>query len=223
MRSAKAPRYQGKISSWKDEQGFGFIAQNGGGPSVFFHIKAFTERGIRPAPGDIVTYELSANEKGQPRAERVAFVRDRHARPDAPSGARSGSPLLAFGFLAVLAVAVVLGALPVLALGLYAVASLVTFITYGVDKSAARNGRWRTRESTLHMLGLIGGWPGALLAQRVYRHKSKKREFQMVFWLTVLVNCAVLGVLTLPGGDAYLRDALGLAWRANVTGSAIGW
>ena len=198
MRQAKPPRYQGKISSWKDEQGFGFIAQNGGGPSVFFHIKAFTERGIRPAAGDLVTYELSANEKGQPRAERVAFVHDRHARPEAPSGAGAGSPLIAFGFLAVLAVAVVLGRLPLPVLGLYVVASLVAFIAYGVDKSAARNGRWRTKESTLHMLGLCGGWPGALLAQRVYRHKSKKREFQVVFWFTVLVNCAVLGWTVLP-------------------------
>ena len=198
MRQAKTPRYQGKISSWKDEQGFGFITQSGGGPSVFFHIKAFTERGVRPAAGDIVTYELSANDKGQPRAERVAFVRERHARPETPSGARSGSPLIAFGFFAVLVVAVALGRLPALALGLYAGASLITFVVYGVDKSAARNGRWRTKESTLHMLGLVGGWPGALLAQRVYRHKSKKQEFQIVFWCTVLVNCAVLGWTVLP-------------------------
>lgn len=211
MRRTRTPRYQGKISSWKDEQGFGFIAQNGGGPSVFFHIKAFTERGIRPAAGDLVTYELSANEKGQPRAERVAFVRDRDARPDASSGSRSGSPLIAFGFLAVLAVAVLLGRLPALVLGLYAVASLVAFIAYGVDKSAARNGRWRTKESTLHMLGLVGGWPGALLAQRVYRHKSKKQEFQVVFWLTVFLNCGVLGWTMLPGGADSLRAVLGLA------------
>jgi len=198
MRSTKAPRYQGRISSWKDEQGFGFIAQDGGGPSVFFHIKALTERGTRPAPGDMVTYELSTNDRGQPRAERVAFVRNRHARPDAPAGSRSGSPLIALGFLAVLALAVLLGRLPPLVLGLYAAVSLVAFIAYGVDKSAARNGRWRTKESTLHMLGLVGGWPGALLAQRVYRHKSKKQEFQVVFWCTVLVNCCVLGWAMLP-------------------------
>lgn len=113
---------------------------------------------------------------------------------------RSGSPLIAFGFFAVIAVAVLLGKLPLLALGLYIVASLVTFIVYGVDKSAARKGRWRTRESTLHLLGLLGGWPGALLAQRVYRHKSKKREFQAVFWTTVFLNCAVLGWTVLPAG-----------------------
>jgi uncharacterized membrane protein YsdA (DUF1294 family)/cold shock CspA family protein len=198
MRQAKPPRYQGKISSWKDEQGFGFIAQNGGGPGVFFHIKAFTERGIRPAPGDLVTYQLGVNDKGQPRAERVALVRKRSTPARDTSGPGSGSPLIAFGFFAVLGIAVVLGKLPPQALGLYAGASLAAFLAYGLDKSAARNGRWRTKESTLHLLALVGGWPGALLAQRVYRHKSKKREFQVVFWATVLVNCGVLGWTMLP-------------------------
>jgi len=198
MRQTKTPRYQGRVSSWKDEQGFGFIAQNGGGPSVFFHIKAFTERGIRPAPGDLVTYELHVNDKGQPRAERVAFVRDRTAPARESSASRSGSPLIAFGFFAMLGIAVLLGKLPALALGLYTGASVVAFIAYGLDKSAARNGRWRTKESTLHMLALVGGWPGALLAQRVYRHKSKKREFQVVFWAIVLLNCGVLGWAMLP-------------------------
>lgn len=211
MRQVKAPRYQGRISSWKDEQGFGFIARNGGGPSVFVHVKSFTDRSIRPTEGDMVTYELSANDKGQPRAERVAFAGGRAVPVRESSGPRSGSPLIAFAFFAVLAIAVLLGRLPALVPGLYALASLVTFIAYGVDKSAARNNRWRTRESTLHTLGLIGGWPGALLAQRVYRHKSKKREFQVVFWATVLVNCGVLAWTMWPGSAAYLREALGVA------------
>lgn len=211
MRQAKAPRYQGRISSWKDEQGFGFVAQNGGGPSVFVHISSFTDRGMRPAEGDVVTYELGVNDKGQARAERVDFARGRGARAADPSATRSGSPagspLIAFGFLIVLALAVLL---PPFVLGLYVAASLVTFVAYGVDKSAARNKRWRTRESTLHMLGLVGGWPGALLAQRVLRHKSKKQAFQTVFWLTVLINCAVLGWTMLPGGVDSLRGALGV-------------
>lgn len=177
--------------------------------------QVFADRGIRPVEGDLVTYELGVNDKGQPRAERVAFVGGQRAPvPDASTNgvkASAGSPLIAFGFLIVLALAVLIGRLPPSVLGLYIGASLVTFVAYGIDKSAARNKRWRTRESTLHMLGLVGGWPGALLAQRVLRHKSKKREFQMVFWLTVLVNCAVLGWTMLPGGVDSLRTALGLA------------
>jgi uncharacterized membrane protein YsdA (DUF1294 family) len=74
---------------------------------------------------------------------------------------------------------------------IYLLASVVSFLTYALDKSAARAGRWRTRESTLHLLALFGGWPGALLAQRVLRHKSSKRSFQVVFWMTALCNCLV--------------------------------
>ncbi|NHQ87825.1 DUF1294 domain-containing protein [Iodobacter sp. HSC-16F04] len=76
--------------------------------------------------------------------------------------------------------------------GGYLAVSIVAFIAYALDKSAARNDRWRTEERTLHLLALLGGWPGALLAQRVLRHKSKKTAFLRVFWATVLVNCAAL-------------------------------
>jgi uncharacterized membrane protein YsdA (DUF1294 family) len=69
----------------------------------------------------------------------------------------------------------------------------MTYFIYGFDKSAAQNQRWRVAERTLHLLALLGGWPGALCAQQRYRHKSKKSAFLVVFWLTVLVNCSVLG------------------------------
>jgi uncharacterized membrane protein YsdA (DUF1294 family) len=84
------------------------------------------------------------------------------------------------------------GNLPWLIAGGYLLMSIVAFIAYALDKSAAKNNRWRTPESTLHLLGLLGGWPGALLAQRWLRHKSKKTAFLVVFWATVLINCAVL-------------------------------
>jgi uncharacterized membrane protein YsdA (DUF1294 family) len=77
-------------------------------------------------------------------------------------------------------------------LAAYGLLSVVTFTTYGADKSAAVNGRWRTSESTLHLLALAGGWPGALAGQRVFRHKTRKQPFRAIFWLTVAVNCAVL-------------------------------
>jgi uncharacterized membrane protein YsdA (DUF1294 family) len=80
---------------------------------------------------------------------------------------------------------------------LYFGASGITFLVYALDKSAARRDRWRTRESTLHLLSLIGGWPGALAAQQLLRHKSAKPSFQAVFWLTVAVNVAVVGWLAL--------------------------
>jgi uncharacterized membrane protein YsdA (DUF1294 family) len=77
----------------------------------------------------------------------------------------------------------------------YIVASVVTFAVYAADKSAARRGSWRTPETTLHLLSVLGGWPGALLAQRMLHHKSFKRSFQLVFWLTVAVNCSIVALL----------------------------
>jgi uncharacterized membrane protein YsdA (DUF1294 family) len=57
---------------------------------------------------------------------------------------------------------------------------------------AAMCNRWRTYESTLHILGLIGGWPGALIVQRMFRHKNRKRKLHIVFWLSVTINCGLL-------------------------------
>jgi uncharacterized membrane protein YsdA (DUF1294 family) len=92
--------------------------------------------------------------------------------------------------------------LPPAILLIYLAASAVTFIAYAIDKSAARKGGWRTKEGTLHLLALVGGWPGALVAQSVLRHKSRKQPFRVIFWLTVILNCAALAWLLTPGGRA---------------------
>jgi uncharacterized membrane protein YsdA (DUF1294 family)/cold shock CspA family protein len=204
MRSQKPPRYQGRITSWKDDQGFGFITPNGGGPAVFVHIKSFASRGIRPAGNDIVTYQLTVNGKGQPRAENVAFVRDRALRQTS-FHTRASALIAAAGFLGLIAVSVFIGKLPPAVLGHYLGFSVLAFAAYAVDKSAARKDKRRTRESTLHVLGLIGGWPGALVAQQILRHKSKKESFRTVFWLTVIVNCGAVVWLLTPLGSSALQ------------------
>ncbi|WP_426342764.1 DUF1294 domain-containing protein [Pseudoduganella sp. S-14] len=78
---------------------------------------------------------------------------------------------------------------------LYAIASAACFIAYALDKSAARRGLRRMPERTLLLLGLAGGWPGALAAQQLLRHKSSKTEFLLKFWLTVIANLATLVAL----------------------------
>ncbi|MGL6045682.1 MAG: DUF1294 domain-containing protein, partial [Vogesella sp.] len=51
---------------------------------------------------------------------------------------------------------------------------------------------------------LLGGWPGAALAQYVFNHKSTKPSFRRLYWLTVLLNVAALGSLLYYGAFAVL-------------------
>jgi uncharacterized membrane protein YsdA (DUF1294 family) len=95
-------------------------------------------------------------------------------------------------FLTVVVGAAVRGSLPLAVAAVYVASSVAAVIVYAADKSAARRGDWRTPERTLHLLALVGGWPGALVAQRVFRHKSSKTSFRLVFWVTVALNCLAL-------------------------------
>jgi len=70
----------------------------------------------------------------------------------------------------------------------YGIASLLAFFLYWSDKRKARDEVWRTPEKVLHAIELLGGWPGALIAQQVFRHKTRKVSFQLVFWLIVLLH-----------------------------------
>jgi len=72
----------------------------------------------------------------------------------------------------------------------YVVLSAVCLMAYAFDKSAARAGRWRSSEQSLLALGLLGGWPGGLIAQQLLRHKSSKASFREAFWGTVVLNVA---------------------------------
>lgn len=70
----------------------------------------------------------------------------------------------------------------------YGFISAVAFLLYWSDKRKARTDAWRTPENVLHAVELAGGWPGALLAQQVFRHKTRKVSFQVLFWFIVLLH-----------------------------------
>ena len=95
-------------------------------------------------------------------------------------------------FFGALLFLVLLGRISPYVLLLYCVASLICYGVYAVDKKAAEQGTWRVREDYLHLTALLGGWPGAILAQSKLRHKTKKLSFRVVFWITVAVNVSVL-------------------------------
>ena len=73
--------------------------------------------------------------------------------------------------------------------------SALAFTLYGLDKFAACNRFRRIPETLLHLLSIIGGWPGAVIGQQVFNHKTRKTKFQITFWLTASVNCVILGVI----------------------------
>lgn len=78
---------------------------------------------------------------------------------------------------------------------LAAVASVAAFVAMGWDKYCATR-RWRRiPESTLHGLELIGGWPGSLLAQRLFRHKTVKTKYQVAFWAAAVLNVAIIAAV----------------------------
>jgi uncharacterized membrane protein YsdA (DUF1294 family) len=88
---------------------------------------------------------------------------------------------------------------------LYGGSSFACCVAYALDKSAAQAGRWRIAENTLLMLGLIGGWPGAIVAQQLLRHKTSKASFRLAFWATVVLNIAAFLLLVSPQGRALLH------------------
>ncbi|MCP4287182.1 MAG: DUF1294 domain-containing protein [Gammaproteobacteria bacterium] len=201
-------RTKGKLTSWSEEKGFGFITPMAGGKQIFIHIKAFTNRNRRPVVGQIVTYALSSDKQGRPRAVKATLTGDRLPEKTKQSSG-SLSIVLAVFFLIIVGVSAFLAKIPLHILALYMAASLLTFIMYAIDKSAAKDGAWRTQESTLHLLSLAGGWPGALIAQQKLRHKTQKQSFRSVFWITVLLNCGVFAWLFTPNGTATLQSLIG--------------
>ena len=191
-------RYQGKIIKWNDEKGFGFVVPKGGSQPVFVHVRAFYNCQRRPVVDAAINYELGSDAQGRCCAVNVRYADEKQATVELRI---SVVPvLLAIVFSALLILLESSGRIPMAVAILYLAASLATFVAYALDKSAAKSGQWRTQESTLFLMGLAGGWPGAILAQQLFRHKSSKRAFQAFFWLTVIVNSGVLFWLLSPNG-----------------------
>lgn len=189
--------YRGQLTKWKDDRGFGFIQPVAGGQEIFLHISDIKDMTRRPQAGDTIYYQVATNKDGKLYACN-AFI----------SGARrkAGSPALSsrgtlsshsFPVLQVVLLAIVpcLGSIHFfgktsnpIAMILYPVMSLVTFVLYADDKARAKRGDWRTPEQTLHLCELAGGWLGGFIAQQQLRHKSVKRSYQIVFWMIVVLH-----------------------------------
>lgn len=196
-------RFQGTITKWKDDEGYGFITPRGGGKQVFLHISALDKSLARPGQQQVVTYEIEVDDKDRPQARRVLYV----GGEDEETVSFPKWPFaVALTILSCLIVWSFSGDLPGLIPPCFIALSLISYLVYGYDKSQAQSNGWRIPESTLHLLSLLGGWPGAMCAQHVMRHKIKKPSFMATFWMTVVLNCAALVMLSTPIGNELLRQ-----------------
>ncbi len=203
-------RIEGNLKAWNDERGFGFIEPAQGGQDIFVHIRAFPSGKGRPVIGQRLSFEVEVGTQGKKRARLVEWVKPARipATRQRESSAQWGTATLftipAFLLLYWL-ISLVWGSPRLLPL-VYLIASTLTFFAYAQDKSAAKRGTRRTPERTLHMLSMLGGWPGALIAQQYVRHKSSKEEFRNIFWTTAAINVVGLVVICSPLGQPIWRQ-----------------
>lgn len=192
-------RDQGRLTNWNDDKGFGFVTPDQGGLRAFVHIHSFSHRPRRPRDGDVITYQLTWDKQGRPRAENVLFREQPGGKAEVEPKSQGLLPasLFAVSFMAAIAALVVAGRVHWLVFVAYVTASLLTFCVYAFDKSAAMNRRRRTSEKALHFWSMVGGWPGALIAQHLFHHKSKKESFQGDFRVIVFLHLAAIVALAL--------------------------
>jgi uncharacterized membrane protein YsdA (DUF1294 family) len=73
--------------------------------------------------------------------------------------------------------------------------NLTTFAYYGYDKSRARSTASRVPETVLHGLALFGGTIGAFAGMQLFRHKTIKPAFRLLFWLIVVLQLGLIAAL----------------------------
>lgn len=184
-------RMKGKLITWDPDKAFGFIAPNGSGKHVFIHKTALSNRKRTPQINDIITFSMTKDKKGRHCACDATFSGEKLKKKSANKISKFSLYLSAL-FLTAIATAYFMGQFPQKLFFGYSCLSIITFFAYAFDKSKAQRGAWRTSESTLHLLSLIGGWPGAAIAQQILRHKSQKRAFRNAFWFTIVINTSAL-------------------------------
>ncbi|MDY7220168.1 DUF1294 domain-containing protein [Denitrificimonas sp. JX-1] len=187
----------GTLSTWNDAKGYGFIRDQQG-RDHFVHISN-VHGNQRPQPGEQVVFIPGTDKKGRLRVQSMrslgpvsANTAQRKQRPLAARNLKKSLSLVLLTSLAPL-----LGAWHMFQqhallwpLLLYIGMSLLAILMYWRDKNAAQKGKWRVPEQQLHLIEMLGGWPGALLAQQLFRHKTQKISFQVIFWLIVAVHQA---------------------------------
>lgn len=204
----------GDVVRWDNDRGFGFIAPDDGGSNVFVHVSDLAPGSPRPHVGDRVDFSLERDDRGRMHAARVtvhgvvdAGVEPARRRPQRWSVVEM---LAVLGFAVMLATGVLLYDMSIAIPLIVVLISLVTVFAYADDKRRAEEGRWRTSESSLLLLSLLGGWPGAITAMRWYRHKTTKASFIGAFWVTVFVTLIAFTLIAFPAAREAVITSLEL-------------
>lgn len=175
---------KGSLIMWNDQKGFGFIRLDGGEEDYFVHISSF-KKGMsrRPVIGDSVQFH-PANDSGKKRATYALLENvDREVQKPVPFELKPvlrpwyvnvliAIPLLLSGYMLLMA-----KPLPFFC---YLTLSILTMFLYGLDKANAAMRKWRVPEVYFYILELMGGWPGALIAQNDLRHKTRQTVYLMI-------------------------------------------
>jgi uncharacterized membrane protein YsdA (DUF1294 family) len=163
-----------------------------------------------------VAFDIGRDSKGRRCAQRVTLAgvplktRRVELRDEASPAQWGGATLFLIpAFLLLMLVVSLVWQAPHGWFLLYLTVSLVTFALYAIDKQQAAIGAMRVPEPRLHLLALVGGWPGALLAQQFLRHKTVKASFRRGFWITVVGNVVLFLLLTSPFGRPLVARLLG--------------
>ncbi len=180
--SPPALRLTGRIEEWRADRGFGFLRFEE--HRIFVHRRDFVMFHRVPAVGDAVEFVLGEDQQGRICARQAELAHD---------GGRIRRENLVVLAVLLIPPAVVLGRLFqygywYVTLGGALLPSLLAYVLYADDKGRSRAKAWRISERHLHWISLVGGWPGAYLAQRRYRHKTAKVGFQFTFWSTVVLH-----------------------------------
>ncbi len=167
---------------WNDTKGFGFI-RSSQAEDYFVHISNFKQSLTRrPVVGDEIQFR-AAEGPGKKRVllALIPSLLETGSKPGSPFALNPRqrswltnvliiTPLVLSGYLLLLAK----NPIPFFS---YWMLSLLTMFLYGTDKANAATRKWRVPESYFHLLELMGGWPGALIAQNDFRHKTRASAY----------------------------------------------
>ena len=206
---------RGVLKSWDDQQGFGFIS--GAQGDIFVHISA-VKGNQRPTAQMQVYYVAAKDGKGGWRATHMRGLALAIDEPEMrqstnhklikQQAGQTGKQQTSSVSTKEASWKTVLFLLSLTVLGygltvlyfkkswrllavIYLLASLFSFVQYWIDKRRAQENERRIPESSLHLVEFLGGWPGAFLAQKVLRHKTRKFSYQLSYWLIVLLHLIV--------------------------------